>query len=141
MPERVYMFPLNQRTPDWRRLFSGCFLAWLFFDLCVVHLLNPQYAAAELFGCAVPAVVAAPGAETETTTPGVRSAPAALEAAERSLPAHSCFWNTQSLLDAPTIALPLQRLALAATTKVAPSRSIWYFRLFPGSIFHPPRLA
>jgi hypothetical protein len=50
----------GQHKTGWQQGFGSFFLLWLLFDLCVVHLLCPQYAAGELFGCAVPAVVAVP---------------------------------------------------------------------------------
>lgn len=136
---RTRIFTLNPRTPDRRRLFSRLFLAWLFLDLCVVHMLHPQYAAAELFGCAVPAVVAAPSADLDATSVPA-AAPAGLETAERSLPAHVCLWNTQSLLDAPTIAPPTPYVAPLVETRPT-GRSVWYARVLFGDIFHPPRLA
>ncbi|MCS7079472.1 MAG: hypothetical protein NZ585_05400 [Chloracidobacterium sp.] len=139
MNTRARFFLFQHRKLVWRRRFGCFFLAWLFLDLCVVHMLNPQYAAAELFGCVVPAVVALPSDAT-APTPGWTAVPTGLETAERLLPVHSCFWNTQSLLDAPTVALPPQCFVLSSAARPT-VRLVWYARLFLKSIFHPPRLA
>ncbi len=130
----------NPRAPKWQRLFGCLFLAWLFFDLCVIHVFQPQYAAAELFGCAVPPVVASPSVNSDAT-PSLTAAPAALEAAKSALLGHTCFWNTQSLLDAPTIAPPPPRRCALPVVARAPARANGYAHLCSGGVFRPPRLA
>lgn len=128
----------HNEASGWRRYVGCCFLAWLFFDLCVVHMVRPQYAAAELFGVAVPAVVVAPLIEGEEVLTVV-TAPVVPQTAGRSLPAHTCFWNTQWLLAVPAVPLPV-RGVLASGRPHAARGTIQYAHFSPSDIFHPPRL-
>ncbi|MFQ3583006.1 MAG: hypothetical protein SNJ67_13940 [Chloracidobacterium sp.] len=136
---RAHDFWLQLTRLGWRQSFGWLFLGWLFLDLCVVHLLCPQYAAGELFGCAVPAVVAVPS-EAPLDASLVVALPSTPDSlADKSALAHSCFWNTSSLLKPAPFALPPRQShpLWVVRTHALPSP---YTRLSIGAIFHPPRL-
>lgn len=118
------------------------FLLWLLFDLCVVHLLCPQYSAGELFGCAVPAVVAVPTsgdlAPEDGGVPQLTAVALGGSVTEKGAVAHSCLWNTQSVVESPFVVPPLHGIPLAAGAH-GDDLPVFYARMFPGAIFHPPR--
>ncbi|QUV78919.1 hypothetical protein [Chloracidobacterium thermophilum] len=95
----------GQHKTGWQQGFGSFFLLWLLFDLCVVHLLCPQYAAGELFGCAVPAVVAVPTsgdlAPEDGGVPQLTAVALGGSVTEKGAVAHSCLWNTQSVVESP----------------------------------------
>ena len=132
---------LGQHKLGWRQGFGGFFLLWLVLDLCVVHLLYPQYAASELFGCALPAVVAVPSAAEmapeDGGAPQLTTVALGGSVAEKGAVAHSCLWNTQSVVESPPfVVLPLPCMASSGHGSRTP---VFYARLFPSAIFHPPR--
>ena len=133
----------GQHKTGWQQGFGSFFLLWLLFDLCVVHLLCPQYAAGELFGCAVPAVVAVPTSgdlvPEDGGVPQLTAVALGGSVTEKGAVAHSCLWNTQSVVESPPFVVPpLPCIPLAAGSP-GDYIPVFYARLFPGAIFHPPR--
>jgi len=134
---------LGQHKLGWRQGFGGFFLLWLLFDLCVVHLLCPQYAAGEIFGCAVPAVVAVPSAAEmapeDGGAPQLTTVALGGSVTEKGAVAHSCLWNTQSVVESPPFVVPPPHGIPLAAGSHGDDIPMFYARLFPGTIFHPPR--
>ncbi len=134
---------LGRHRTGWQQGFGSFFLLWLLLDLCVVHLLCPQYAAGELFGCAVPAVVAVPSwGEMAPEAGGVPQLTAVAlggSVTEKGAVAHSCMWNTQSVVESPAFVVPPLRYIPLAAGGHGDSIPAFYARLFTGAIFHPPR--
>ncbi|QUV85626.1 hypothetical protein [Chloracidobacterium aggregatum] len=133
----------GQHKTGWQQGFGSFFLLWLLFDLCVVHLLCPQYSAGELFGCAVPAVVAVPTsgdlAPEDGGVPQLTAVALGGSVTEKGAVAHSCLWNTQSVVESPPFVVPpLHGIPLAAGAH-GDDLPVFYARMFPGAIFHPPR--
>ncbi len=133
----------GQHKTGWQQGFGSLFLLWLLLDLCVVHLLCPQYAAAELFGCAVPAVVAVPTsgdlAPEDGGVPHLTAVALGGSVTEKGAVAHSCMWNTQSVVESPPFVVPLPHGIPLAAGSHGDDIPMFYARLFPGAIFHPPR--
>ncbi len=133
----------GQHKAGWQQGFGSVFLLWLLLDLCVVHLLCPQYAASELFGCAVPAVVAVPScgeiAPEDGDVPQLTAVALGGSVTEKGAVAHSCMWNTQSVVESPPFVVPPLRYIPLAAGGHGDSIPAFYARLFTGAIFHPPR--
>lgn len=139
----MHLQPFSPYKTGWQRGFGSFFLLWLFFDLCVVHLLCPQYAASELFGCAVPAVVTvsslSAAAQGGDGTPELTAVATSRDLAEKGALVHSCLWNTQSVVESLPFVVPPPHFLLLASSCPRGYVSTLYAHLFPGAIFHPPR--
>jgi hypothetical protein len=58
---------------------------------------------------------------------------------EKGAVAHSCLWNTQSVVESPPFVVPPLPCIPLAAGSLGDSIPVFYARLFPGAIFHPPR--
>ncbi|MGQ9896947.1 MAG: hypothetical protein ACUVR8_05245 [Acidobacteriota bacterium] len=126
----------------WQQSFSCFLLLWLLLDLCVVHWLCPQYAVGELFGGAVPAVIslsdALDVAQEGDNVPAWSSVAQTDHVTEKGALLHSCMWNTQSIVNPSPLTLLPGVIALVASSFGADLLAL-YARLFPYTLFRPPR--